>query len=426
MSEGNDSPRRHLRRLRRLILIGLPALLGLLLIGAALAISDKGDSLPMPQGLGSLREEVTRVLSTAEGASRLRIDEASLTRLGAAALKETTESSDGSFEVLGFAAGADAGYLSGNLAFELALPGTMLARGLRTTAALGLAVESGENALLLTPTKLRLGRLPLPPFIVAATYQRIVPQDAPGRSAVQLTKGTFAVPFDLLNQSIPKLVALTSVQAVSEGVDLFFEADSATALSLLTESAPLLNRILPALATVLSESGIDVEQEVEELLVVAAAPEGPEVAPLPTALVSYLQNEVEVLFEDSRFVPEIGEDLFAPSSVQTGSRSATELLLRDRSVVRIAEETQFELTILPSKSSGSTEINLQSGSLRAKVNKIVSDEDRFSLRVGSAILGVRGTDLFVRIEPEGGAHCGGSDRKCGSSARERGRDGDRR
>ncbi len=399
MAEGNRSPRRLVRRLGRLVLIGLPALLGLVLIGIALAVSGKIGSIALPQELGTLQSEATALLSTVEGASRLRISEEELSRLGAAALLEGATNSGGSLTVLGFEAIAESGRLKGNFAFRALLPGGLPVGRVQTTASIGFDVASSEEALLLTPNRLRLGRLPLPPSFLVAAYGRAASRGLLRDSPVQLADNSFAIPLDLLNKSLPPVARVSGVAVVPGGLDLFVHVDSATAMTFLSNSAPLLNHVLPGLGDALSEEGLTAD--FERLLEAVTTPEDSSETPEPAAVVSYLENEVQVLFEAESFVPELGEDLYARSSVRTGRSSATELLLRDRSVVRVSEETQFELRSLPGGTGEGTELQLTAGSLRAKVNKVIEGDARFTLRTNSAVLGVRGTDLFVQLEPEG-------------------------
>ncbi|MFW6338551.1 MAG: FecR family protein [Alkalispirochaetaceae bacterium] len=400
MVEANRSPRRLLRRLSRLILIGLPALLGLVLIGVALSLSGRSGSISLPQELQTLRGETATLLSTLDGANRLRVSEEELSRLGAAALRELAEDSGEAFSLLGFGATTETNRITTDLAFRLILPGAPPIIGrIETTASFGFDMESRNDTLLLTPTRLRLGRLPLPPAILAAAYRRAVPAGTLRQSPVQLSDGAFALSLDFLNAELPPEVRVIGVSAVPEGMELLLQVDADRVLTLLSDSAPLLGRILPELESVLSEEGVDTD--LEQLIAQVTAPEGSAETPEPAAVVSYLENEVEVLFDQTLFVPEIGEDLYVRSSVRTGPGSATELLLRDRSVLRISEETQFELQGLPKGPNDGTQLRLVSGGLRAKVNKMIDGDARFALRAGSATLGVRGTDIFVQIEPEG-------------------------
>ena len=401
METRNRSPKRRPRRLRRLLVVVPVAILGLLVVGAALAIFGDTNALKTPQGVGALEEELARALSSAEGASRLRLSEESLSRIGAAALKEVGDSTGGSFTSLGFHAEAERDYLAASVAFEMRLPGAPLKRAVRTTASVGLRVESVAGEVLLTPQKFWVGRLPLPAGVLASVYDRFSAHLTASEAPIRFKRGDLVVPIELINQEIPRVVAVKSVHAVPAGVDLILEADMAMLTALLAEGAPIMAHMLPVLSRELKEQGLNLETEVEELLAAASEPLPAPADPLPTALVCYLENEVWVRSEIGRFVPELGEDLFAPSAVRTGASSATELLLRDKSVLRVSEETEFELATLPEGTERSTEILLHSGALRAKVNKLVTGEARFTVRTDGAILGVRGTDLFVSVEPDG-------------------------
>jgi hypothetical protein len=87
----------------------------------------------------------------------------------------------------------------------------------------------------------------------------------------------------------------------------------------------------------------------------------------------------------------LGLPLLQGDMVQTEDNSFVEIqLLPSESVVKVAENTTFEITSIGEQGGGSFE--LLYGRVRAKVSRL-NDNDDFQIRGRSAVAGVRGTDF---------------------------------
>lgn len=98
----------------------------------------------------------------------------------------------------------------------------------------------------------------------------------------------------------------------------------------------------------------------------------------------------------------VGEPVYSGDMVQTGDATFVEIQLApSNNVIKVAENTTFELTNLEAGGNGSFELTY--GRVRARVRQLAMGE-RFEISGRSASAGVRGTDFgFDLIAQPGGA-----------------------
>jgi hypothetical protein len=380
-----------------------------------LALSGDPSAVPAMEDTGTLEEETARFLSSFEFGSRIKLSEDALSRLAAAAIidagrdhTDTGYFEPGRFELLSLRAETEPGRLRFESAFtvtpEMPDAGAWTMQPFSTTASVEFTVDPAEEAVVLEPIRLKVGRLRFP---VRFPSRWIVPPPLPGEE-LRYDRGKIIIPYSIINEEMPKFVSLTGIRPVSDGIVLTLSVDSQAGKQVLQHFTPLIESYVPALEASMSEVLREAvtDEEVRKVLASlervsasggAASTERP---PEPSALLSYLENEVTVEYDGGRFEPQIGEDLFGGSTIQTGPDSLAELILRDESVVKIAENTGFVLEKLPQSTDDSSIFNLMEGSVRAKVTKMISSDSSFSVRAESAVLGVRGTDLYILLEED--------------------------
>ena len=374
-----------------------------------LVLSGDPDAVPPVEDTGTLEEETARFLSSFELGSRVKLSEDALSRLAAAAAVEASRSEG--FELLGLAADAEPGRLRFEAAFtarpEMLEAGRWAVRPISTTASAEFDVDSTEDALLLQPLRFRVGRLRIPARFPSRFFARRLEIPIRADSPIGYDEGKIIIPYSLINEEMPAFVSLTRIDPVSDGIVLSLAVDSEAGRQVIRHFTPLIESYVPALESsmreVLGETGTEEVQAVLTSLEGVSAPGGmvsSQRPPEPSALLSYRENEVTVKYDGTSFEPQIGEDLFAGSSIRTGADSLAELILRDESVVKVAENTGFLLEELPRNTGDDSVFTLMEGSVRAKVTKMISPDSSFTVRAESAVLGVRGTDLYIRFEED--------------------------
>jgi hypothetical protein len=122
---------------------------------------------------------------------------------------------------------------------------------------------------------------------------------------------------------------------------------------------------------------------------------------LATARVDYLQGTVHIGSTDSGpWQPlQKGMTVTANKFIKTGKNGYVELTLPDRSIVRLAPGTLFELeeSFFPKNKPRRFSARLLLGKIWARVSrKIGSQSDRFNTRTPTAVAGVRGTVYDLR------------------------------
>lgn len=110
--------------------------------------------------------------------------------------------------------------------------------------------------------------------------------------------------------------------------------------------------------------------------------------------VSIYQNDGTVEVFDVLNDDFIGQPLYEGESIETDSESYVEIqLYPSENILKLSESTALTLDSMYG-SSGGSELSLVYGSVRAKVEKLLTD-DPFSIQTGNTIAGVRGTDFGV-------------------------------
>ncbi len=85
------------------------------------------------------------------------------------------------------------------------------------------------------------------------------------------------------------------------------------------------------------------------------------------------------------------------SEIRTGENSRIELVLKDKSIIEIGDNSQFTLTACEIiQDSNNINLELEFGILRVKVSKDFKSQRReFNLKTPTSVLGVRGTEFYV-------------------------------
>lgn len=103
----------------------------------------------------------------------------------------------------------------------------------------------------------------------------------------------------------------------------------------------------------------------------------------------YSQGEVSVRRGTQSLTPEIGAQLQQGDLVVTGAASTAILMLNGNTQVKMREKTEFKIDSL----GADTTLSLDRGGLFSNI--VGKLQGRFSVRTGSVLAGVRGTEFFV-------------------------------
>ncbi len=376
---------------------------GIVLRSAAAPYTAAAD---VPQDLGSVEEETARLLGNTRLGPVMIIGETELRRLFLAAIS----SSD--FPPQAGIAGLDIDMEPGRIRASAAILLSEIDIGFSRyrlrprTLSLSAAVrlENLDRGLRLSIESLSFGRFPLPLGLFsdfAGKYElpeTEVPVERAGPYALEL-------PYAYFEDLLPAIARLEKLEAVQDGLKISLNIDSRAAAELQNLAAPIIlqqgaqfKRALGSIS-VAEKDRPRIEAAVkaaDRLMYRVGTPEAA-VPAEPSAFVAYLENTVMVQpAGGNAFTAAIGDDLFTGATVTTAADSIAELILRDKSVMKIGSDTVVSLEELPSGTEASDSIiSMVSGSIRSRVNKMIGSGSSFEVRTPSAVLGVRGTDLTV-------------------------------
>ncbi|MBN1411963.1 MAG: FecR domain-containing protein [Spirochaetales bacterium] len=120
--------------------------------------------------------------------------------------------------------------------------------------------------------------------------------------------------------------------------------------------------------------------------------------------VVYCQGDVEITRNGSVIDADIGTGVENWDMVKTGDSSSAELELRaaltPKTIIEVKENTLFTIDLNKLNSKDTTHIDMISGSIGLKVQKLSSSQD-LTVTSDSALMGVRGTSFDVSTVPTG-------------------------
>ncbi len=131
----------------------------------------------------------------------------------------------------------------------------------------------------------------------------------------------------------------------------------------------------------------------------------PSVTPVQIkALVTFVSGSVDALRKGVWGPLQIGENVDQETVVKVRERSYCEIQFGNTAVVRINENTQIVLEkLVIQEGENQVDVKMDSGAVLAKVSKL-SGKDKFQVRTGVAVCGVRGTEFGVTAAPDGKMH----------------------
>lgn len=111
----------------------------------------------------------------------------------------------------------------------------------------------------------------------------------------------------------------------------------------------------------------------------------------------------DVQFRDRNNIPytslKSGEAVHSGNWIKTGADGWVELTLEDRSKFTLANNTEFEInSFLLTKNKREGVFNLTHGKLRASVVKLAGRQSGMSVRSGTAVAGIKGTEFLMMSE----------------------------
>lgn len=374
--------------------------------------ADWAEQISDGSEIGSLEKEFSRFLQGTEIGRQIILEEQDVNRVLSAAVASLSEEEA---KVDYMAVNLSPGYMEFLGSLSVTIPqdkdSPVHLRPFTTTIRGGFFVETEDNELLLEVDFLEAGRLPLPVgfFHAAAEDGSIFPPDSPVR-VLSSTPVTLGIPLKIVEEELPSMIGLRGLRVIKDALQVDLILKTAAAEKVIQKAAPLFEEQGSEFKTALEktiEAGVDQEKlepaiKASQQLVSLSRQKEPQAPHEPSAFVSFLVNEVIVNpQEGASFTPRIGDDLFKGSTISTETASYAELILRDKSVIKIAEETTFRLVEIPQREEASTTVlDLVSGKLRAKVTKAISEDSGFEVHTKSVVMGVRGTDLVVHFEED--------------------------
>lgn len=112
----------------------------------------------------------------------------------------------------------------------------------------------------------------------------------------------------------------------------------------------------------------------------------------------YVEGTVTVLRAGNERTLEPGDEIIAGDTIKTGSNAICELQFGSTAKLQLQAQTVLEVTdILLSDVSRRVAAKLEIGSILNKVQKL-SGADSYTIRTGSTVCGVRGTEFVVKVD----------------------------
>jgi len=359
--------------------------------------------------LGTMSQELTRAFGTMKIGQGLAIGESELTRIVAAGLREnlSREVTIHSLEL-----DIEDGRMAGRV-FLTIIPdqmpgyfGSVKKIPLSVDYALKAAQRDGE--LYFQLEQIRIGQF-VPPLAFMRFLARRSPillsEDETGPVAFYPADLAFSLPLTSLEQQMGQVAALRSLRFGEDQLHLGIQINPLVSDIFLTHLGRELQGKEAEVLAVLDRhlDNPPVQDQARAIIASLINPEDYRPAS-PAALLSYCENTVSFFQDGREYAAEIGMDLPAGTSLETGPDSLAELILLNGSVLRIAENSRFSLDQLPGPAGKvqDTRVSLASGKIRSVVADLSITGGGFDVVTPSAVMGVRGTDFIITLDEEGG------------------------
>lgn len=130
-------------------------------------------------------------------------------------------------------------------------------------------------------------------------------------------------------------------------------------------------------------------RERTKFAVIAVAMAGVFLSRLGAATLVYIDGDVSVLRDGQEFFADFGTELFESDTVKTGPESTAIIDLDGRGELKLQPSTDLHMNSLGEQ----TEVELTQGAVFSRLSRL--NGDTYSLRAGSALAGVRGTEFYT-------------------------------
>ncbi|HPD79521.1 MAG TPA: PQQ-binding-like beta-propeller repeat protein [Spirochaetales bacterium] len=112
----------------------------------------------------------------------------------------------------------------------------------------------------------------------------------------------------------------------------------------------------------------------------------------------YIEGSVTLLRAGNERPMELGDEIISGDTIKTGSNAICELQFGSTAKLQLQAQTVLEVTdVLLSDVSRRVAAKLEIGSILNKVQKL-SGTDSYTIRTGSTVCGVRGTEFVVKVD----------------------------
>jgi hypothetical protein len=390
------------------VVLFLAAAGGVLLTGsAALAASVITSPPTSVAGEDSERgsQEVSELLGELALSSSTRVSEAGLSRLLSAGL--SGGGLGGRVELHTTAVEVQRGRVSlsvtATLREDMRLLGdgrpSVRLRPITSTVSAVMGVEEQGQGMVFALEGAQLGAVRVPRYVLQATLRHLetaspaLPVEPVGATAVY-------VPFEAANPYMPAGLELRGLSLEPGAILMRLSVPQSLLDAASGEVAPLLREQMPAAREAVSAVLGTEAPALENVARLQEAVSRPRHAPShPAALVSYTHGEVSARPpNEAAFMPTIGTDLPENTIVETEAASYAELLLTDRSVLKLDENTEVMLEAVPSSAGDARgRVAVEAGRLRARIARSVGTD--FEFHAAGAVCGVRGTELVLSHAP---------------------------
>lgn len=282
---------------------------------------------------------------------------------------------------------------------ESPTPGWIRLRPLATKVRADLALRPEEDGIILFFRNMSLSRLRVPERIAEGLFSALIPENT-GLPFTRVSRTALSLPYSELQQALPPVLRLEALEARKDALAAELRIDPDLRKSVMDELSLLLRKEGTDFADAVAAAFPTGQETLKEAARRLAGLGDPDalIPPEPTALVSRVLGRVRV--ENPKgggILPVTGDDLYADTRLRTDADSSLELILRDGSILKIGEETDFSLLQLPAgPDRPAARFSLLEGSVRGRIVGKNRPDYRFSTP-GAEYL-VTGTDLVLEVE----------------------------
>jgi len=258
-----------------------------------------------------------------------------------------------------------------------------------------LEVKPEKDVYIISLKKLKIGRMPVPLFMVRTKLYSRINDTIP----ISSNSNTNEFQVDLLSKMEEELSlqGLEQLTFREEGILLIL---SPKALGLGNLDTNFTDRVIEQISQDL-ENKRDIRENPIGKVLVQEMNMFKEADNEDRAFLTYIEGDVLLINKDTEWLANFGDEILPGQTIAVQRNGYCEILLPDGSMVKLMDQAVMKVhQLYYNQGERSIHLDMDSGVLAAKVSKVINQDSKFDINIGSTVMGIRGTSFQINMKKQ--------------------------